>query len=212
MIETTDALKINVDKNLNDSVSLARKLFFEGSIFIYPTDTIYGIGANPFNENAVKKINKIKGRKSDKKNILLINNIDNLLEYVDVQSEKHIDFFLAIWPNPVSVILNLNNKYKKILNNSNAAFRIPNNRFCLKLLDEIKMPLISTSVNKSNKSPINEPSLIFEEFSNIIDNIFYSTKKNFNKASTLVDLTGKKPKILRQGKIKIDRIVDKYLK
>lgn len=211
MVETPNALKIDVDKNLNESVKLARKLYLEGSIFIYPTDTIYGIGANPFNENAVEKINEIKGRNLDKKNILLINNIENLLEYVDIPSEKYLDFFLAVWPNPVSVVLSLNKKYKKILNASNAAFRIPHHRFCLKLLNELKMPLISTSVNKSNKPSINEPSLIFEEFSNIIDNIFYSKKKNIHEASTLIDLTGTKPKILRQGKIKIDEMIQKYL-
>lgn len=211
MIETASALKINVDKELNRSVTLAKKLYLEGSIFIYPTDTIYGIGANPFNENAVKKINEIKGREEDKKNILLIYNIENLLEYVDVPSEKYLDFLLAIWPNPVSVVLNLNKKYRKILNTSNSAFRIPNHRFCLKLLSELQMPLISTSVNKSNHPPINEPSVIFEEFFNIIDNIFYSTKKNFQNVSTLIDLTGTKPKILRQGKIQVDEMINKYL-
>ena len=211
MIEISNAFKINVDEDLKGSVVLAKKLYLEGSIFIYPTDTIYGIGANPFNEKAVKKIEDIKGRKEDKKNILLINNIENLLKYVDIPSEKYLDFLLAIWPNPVSVILNLNKKFKKILNTSNAAFRIPNHRFCLKLLDELKMPLISTSVNKSNNPSINEPSLIFEEFSDIIDNIFYCTKKNFQVASTLIDLTGIKPKILRQGKINVDGMIDKYL-
>jgi len=211
MIETLNTLKINIDKNLNASVELARKLYLEGSIFIYPTDTLYGIGANPFNENAVEKINAIKGRNEGKKNILLINNIENLLEYVDIPSEKYLDFLLAVWPNPVSIVLRLNKKYKKILNASNAAFRIPNNRFCMKLLEKLKMPLISTSVNKSGKPPINEPSVIFEEFANIIDNIFYSTKKNFYIASTLIDLTVTKPKILREGKIKVDAMIDKYL-
>jgi len=211
MIEIANALKINIDKDLNKPVTLAKKLYLEGSIFIYPTDTIYGIGANPFNEIAVKKIHEIKGRGEDKKNILLIYSIENLLEYVDVPSEKYLDFLLAVWPNPVSVVLSLNKKYRKILNTSNAAFRIPNHRFCLKLLDELQMPLISTSVNKSNKPSINEPSLIFEEFSNIIDVIFYSTKKNFQEVSTLIDLTRTKPKILRQGKIKVDEMIDKYL-
>ena len=73
------------------------------------------------------------------------------------------------------------------------------------------MPLISTSVNKSSNPPINEPSLIFEEFSNSIDVIFYSLKKNFHDASTLIDLTGTKPNILRQGKIRVDEMIDKYL-
>ena len=212
MVETIEALKINVDKNLKESVALAKKLYLEGSIFIYPTDTIYGIGANPFNENAVKKISELKGRNEDKKNILLVHNIEKLLEYVDISSEKYLDLLLALWPNPVSVVLSLNKKFKKILNTTSVAFRIPNHKFCLKLLEEIKMPLISTSVNKSNNPPIDEPSVIFEEFSNSIGTIFYSSKKNFQEASTLIDLTGTKPNIIRQGKIMVDDMIDKYLK
>jgi len=212
MIETANAVKINVDEKLNDSVALAKRLYLDGSIFIYPTDTIYGFGANPFNENAAKKISKLKGRSTKKKNIMLINNIETLLEYIDVSSEKYLDFLLELWPNPVSVVLNLNRKYSKILNANDAAFRIPNHRFCLKLLDEIKMPLISTSVNKADNPPINEPSVIFEEFSNSVETIFYSTKKNYHVASTLIDLTGRSPKILRQGKIKVDDLIYKYFK
>ncbi|PJA98662.1 MAG: threonylcarbamoyl-AMP synthase [Ignavibacteriales bacterium CG_4_9_14_3_um_filter_30_11] len=212
MTETDIGIKINIDDNLKHAVYVAKKLYFEGSIFIYPTDTIYGIGANPLNEKAVKKIENIKGRDEGKKNILLINSIDNLLEYVDMHSEKYMDFLLAIWPNPVSVVLSLNKKFKNFMNSSNCAFRIPNHRFCLKLLEELKMPLISTSVNKSNNPPLNEPSSIIEEFSNSVDTIFYSNKKNYFEVSTLIDLSGRKPKILRQGKMKVNDIIEKYFK
>src|ERR1700686_4598960 len=137
---------INIDLDLDSAVQQAGKMYFEGGVFIYPTDTIYGFGANPFNEEAVTKINEIKGRETGKSYILLIKDIENLLKYVELKSENHMDFLISIWPNPVSVILSLNNKTKSILKSDTAAFRIPNNRFCLKLLSEIKMPLISSSV------------------------------------------------------------------
>ena len=211
MIETIEALKIDLDKNLNDAIVLAKKLYLEGSIFIYPTDTIYGIGGNPFNEDAVKKINKIKGRSENKKHILLVNNIEKLLSYVDIPSEKYIDLLLALWPNPVSVVLNLNKKFKKIFGTSSIAFRIPNHKFCLNLLEELNMPLISTSVNKSDDPPLNEPSLIFEQFSHSVRHIFYSNKKNFHQASTIIDLTKKQPQVLREGTFMVNGILDKYL-
>lgn len=53
---------INVDLNLDQAVNTAKRLFLTGGIFIYPTDTIYGFGANPFNEDAKQKIGKVKGR------------------------------------------------------------------------------------------------------------------------------------------------------
>jgi L-threonylcarbamoyladenylate synthase len=129
---------------------------------------------------------------------------------VDFHSEKHIDFLLSIWPNPVSVVLNLNEKTKKILKADPIAFRIPNHRFCLKLLGELKMPLISTSVNKSSESPIADPIMIRENFESEVDAIFYSGKKTFYPASTLIDLSGSKPRLLREGKIRFKDLLGKF--
>jgi L-threonylcarbamoyladenylate synthase len=201
---------LDIDSSFDESINIAKSIYFEGKVFIYPTDTIYGFGANPFNEEAIKKINKIKGRELGKMYILLVNNIDILLEYVEIKSEKHLDFLISIWPNPVSVILNLNPKYREILERDNAAFRIPNHRFCLKLLSELKMPLISTSVNRSKQTPIAEPSLIRDEFSSEVEAIFFSKKKSFFQASTLIDLNDTKPGLIREGKIKYEDLLKKF--
>jgi L-threonylcarbamoyladenylate synthase len=200
----------NIDIDFDNAVKQASKIYFEGGVFIYPTDTVYGFGANPFNEEALTRVNEIKGRESGKWYILLINNIDNLLKYVELKSEKDMDFFISIWPNPVSVILNLNNKTKSILNRETAAFRIPNNRFCQKLLSEVKMPLISTSVNRNKQAPLIEPSLIKDEFSSEVDAIFYTEKKSYFDASTIIDLSGSELKIVREGKIKFEELLAKY--
>ncbi len=201
---------INIDTDFENSLKTAKKIYLEGGVFIYPTDTIYGFGANPFNEDAVERINKIKGREEGKMYILLIKDIDNLQKYVEFQSEKHFDFLLSIWPNPVSVVLNLNEKTKRILKTDTIAFRIPNHRFCLKLLSELQMPLISTSVNKSSRDPIIDPILIKEDFESEVDAIFYSDKKTFFPASTLIDLSGNKPKLLREGRIKYKDLLGKF--
>lgn len=210
MSETLNAELINVDKRIDTAIVKAKKFYLEGTVFIYPTDTIYGFGANPFNEDAVKKINNIKGKRDSKPYILLIDGIDTLIKYVDIKSEKHLDFLLAIWPNPVSVVLNLNKKTQSILHLSTAAFRIPNHRFCLKLLQEIKMPLISTSVNRSNMEPLTEISLIKDTFSSEVEAIFYTEKKSFINASTLIDLSDSSPVLLREGKIKFDDLLKKF--
>lgn len=210
MTKTKDAQMLNVDDDMNEAVSQAMKFYLEGKVFVYPTDTIYGFGANPFNEDAVHRINTIKERPENKSFIFLIDNIDNLLKYVDVASEKHIDFLLSIWPNPVSVVLKLNPKSTKLFKSETAAFRIPNNRFCLKLLDKLKMPLISTSVNRNNSAPLLEVSLIEEEFGSEVDAIFYTEKKSYINASTLIDLSNYSPKLLREGKIKFSDLMKKF--
>ncbi len=212
MIEIKDADKINIDTDFEKAIDKAKKLFLEGSVFVYPTDTIYGFGANPFNEDTVKRIDEIKRRPRGKMYIMLINSIEVLTKYIEIKSEKHLDFLLAIWPNPVSVVLPLNAKTSEILNEETAAFRIPNHRFCQKLTSELEMPLISTSVNRSSNPPMVEPNLIIDEFASEVSTIFYTDKKCFYEASTLIDLSDSVPTLLREGKIKFNDLMDKFEK
>src|SRR3972149_5407833 len=112
---------ICVEDEFENSIINAKKIYLEGGVFVYPTDTIYGLGANPFNEEALEKVNEIKGRHEGKNYILLIDSIDTLSKYVELNSEKHLDFLVSIWPNPVSVVLNLNKKTSSILQIDTAA-------------------------------------------------------------------------------------------
>ncbi|MCX8105137.1 MAG: L-threonylcarbamoyladenylate synthase [Ignavibacterium album] len=201
---------INIDENFDEAVKSATELFFNGAVFIYPTDTIYGFGGNPFNDEVLRKITKIKGRPDWKRYIHLIGSVEILKKYVDINSEKVYDFLLNIWPNPVSVVLKLNEHTRDILGSDTGAFRIPNNRFCLRLLNEIKMPLISTSVNRSGKEPLNDPDMIVQEFGKEVDAIFYSTKKSFFEASTVIDLSDDEPKLIREGKIKFSDLIKSF--
>lgn len=210
MIKTKKLKMINIDKNFDEAIQRAREIYFEGKIFIYPTDTIYGFGANPFNEDAVQLVDNIKGRELGKMYILIVNDIENLLKYVEINNESHFDFLISIWPNPVSVILNLNAATKKILNRETVAFRIPHHRFCLKLVSEIGMPVISTSVNRSKQFPMIEPGAIKDEFSSEVEAIFYSEKKSYFQASTLIDLSGNEPELIREGRIKFNDVLKKY--
>lgn len=209
MVQKAKPNIINIDKDFTKAVSYAKELFLSGGIFIYPTDTIYGFGANPFNEDAKMKIGKVKGRNEWKRYIFLIQNVQLLQQYVELNSEKHIDFLISIWPNPISVVLKLNNKTSEILKSETGAFRVPNNRFCLKLLSEIQMPLISTSVNRSGNPPLLEPSLIIEEFGNEVDAIFHSDTKSYFEASTIIDLSRDKLELIREGKFKMDVLKNK---
>ena len=210
MVDAKTEKFIDIDRNFDESINLAKQIYFEGKVFIYPTDTIYGFGANPFNEEAIKRIDKIKGREIGKMYILLVGDIETLLKYVEINSERHLDFLISIWPNPVSVVLNLNTKFKEILRRDTIAFRIPHHRFCMKFLSELKMPLISTSVNRSKQPPIIEPSIIRDEFSSEVYAIFYSKKRSFFKASTIINLSDSKPELIREGKIKFNDLLKKF--
>lgn len=119
---------INVDSDIEFAVSEAKKIFDSGGIFIYPTDTIYGFGCNPFNDTALQKLNSIKGREEQKHYILLIDSVSTLLNYIDLDDDQITALLKNIWPNPISLILKLNYKTRNLLNYDTAAFRIPDRK------------------------------------------------------------------------------------
>jgi len=192
---------INVDSDKIVAIREAKKIYHSGGIFIYPTDTIYGFGCDPFNITALQALNNIKGRDEQKQYILLIDSVSTLLNYIDLNDNKIIAMLKNIWPNPVSIIFQLNYQTRNLLKYDVAAFRIPNNSFCLELLSELKAPVISTSVNISNRKPLTDFRSIKREFAEKVNVIFFTEEKENQVASTLVDLTKKSPKILREGKI-----------
>lgn len=203
-------IKINIEEDLKKAIETASKLYFEGGVFVYPTDTIYGFGANPFNEDALAKITTMKRRSMGKKFILLASGLEMVLKYVELKDESHADLLLSLWPNPVSIVLKFNSYYRNITGEETSAFRVPNHGFCRKLLRELNMPLVSTSVNRSDEPPLNDFSLISQEFSGELDAIFYSSKPPLNIASTVIDLTGDEPLLLREGMISFEEILMKY--
>jgi L-threonylcarbamoyladenylate synthase len=201
---------INIDEHPESSLILAVSLYQSGKIFIYPTDTIYGLGGNPFDENVVTRIAAIKGRNEKKQFVWLVSDFENLLNYVDVTFENHLDFLQKIWPGPVSVVLNLNDRTKKITDYSTIAVRIPDNNFCQKLLAEISQPLISTSVNRSGEEPANEIKLIAKNFSKEVDTIIYNSDLVKHSSSTIIDLTTENPKLIREGSVKFVELLKNF--
>ena len=206
-----DQIKIiNIEESLESALILAAELYHSGKIFIYPTDTIYGIGGNPFDINVVKRISDIKGRDEKKQFIWLISDFENLMNYIEVIFENHLDFLQKLWPAPVTVILKLNERTKNIINQETIAVRIPQNDFCLKLLKEISRPLISTSVNRSGENPIIEIDNIIQNFSEDVDAILIHSESTEKKSSTIIDLTSKQPKLIREGPIKFVELLKNF--
>lgn len=201
---------ISIEKNIQHAVSLGRDMFLEGRIFIYPTDTIYGIGGNPFNEDVVERIQNIKGRNTDKRFIYLIDSIETLLRYADFPFEEYIDFLKSIWPNHLTAIVKLKPSAQNLFGQHDAAFRIPDNHFCQKLLSTIKMPLISTSVNRSGQHPLFDSASILNEFRDEVDAVFYQNGNSLQEASTIISLVDEEIKLVRAGKIPFGDILNKF--
>ncbi|NLM01214.1 MAG: L-threonylcarbamoyladenylate synthase [Treponema sp.] len=174
--------------NILKIVSLLKK----GKVGVIPTDTVYGIsGKVPDTE---KLIFKIKGRIPEKAFIQLIAKKKDISNYTDTIIPNSI---LKHWPGPLTIIVKLKSSEKSV------AFRCPADRWLRILLNFCKFPLYSTSVNRTGSELKTNIKDIVSEFSNELDFIVDSGELN-NLPSTIVDLTGKEPKVLRQGIIKID--------
>lgn len=180
------------DKN---SAELCAKILLENKVVIIPTDTVYGFSSIVTeDESNSKKIHLIKGRDENKPFIQLIGNPSDIKLYTnDVIPQKLLD----LWPGPLTIIVNNKDNTKTL------AFRCPNDKWLCSVLNMIKKPLYSTSVNKSDEPILNKIDDIIKEFS-FVDLIVDDGNRIDGIASTIVDVTKACVKIVRQGELKID--------
>jgi L-threonylcarbamoyladenylate synthase len=179
-----------------------------GGVVAFPTDTVYGMGCNPYNDLAVRRVFEIKGREEKKPLPVLVLNIPSAEEMVELGS---VGRTLAekFWPGALTIVAPL--KDAKVATGitagrSSLAVRMPANRCVLRVL-KICKHIVGTSANLSGKaSPIDARS-VMESLSGL-DAILVDRNPIGGKESTIVDVTGTKPIIVRQGAIDAEAIMD----
>ena len=180
-----------------DRLDSAVKTLNEENLIIYPTDTLYGLGADATNTSAIKKINEIKNRNTPLS--IMISDIKNIEKYAEYDSNtmKQIE---KILPGPFTILLKAkksNLSYLVQNDSEKIGIRIPNHKFCLQLLKKYKKPIITTSVNTHGTKSLNNIEEIEQFFLNI--NIYKGKVNKKSKGSTIIDFTKIKPEILREG-------------
>ncbi|MDE0741297.1 MAG: L-threonylcarbamoyladenylate synthase [Candidatus Poseidoniia archaeon] len=176
------------------SIEEAREAIRNGGIVIYPTDTVLGMGCDPFNQTAVDKLFEIKGKQSDGLSIML-NNKKEIYNYCEVNKkyEKIISDFL---PGPITLIMKSKKNFAKgVTKNGNIAIRIPLNKTANDLAKD--RPVITTSANIHGEKiavTIKEAKILFQ------NNCYYlDGDKPTNIESTIIDLSKNRPEIRRIG-------------
>ena len=178
----------------------------KGGIAIFPTDTVYGIGCNPYNINAVKKIYEIKSREKIKSLPVLAYSLDIVKEItcIDSFTEKIIKKY---WPGPLTLILKLTDKkLKKSLKlDKKIAVRIPDSKCTLKLLEKSGL-LVGTSANISGNPPFTNPIECLKNIKNY--DIFLNGGTITSKGeSTIIEIENEDIKIIREGVLKKEEIM-----
>ena len=166
------------------SITEARKEIQNGGIVVYPTDTVWGMGCDPFNQAAVEKLFQVKGKKEDGLSIML-NNSRTIGNYCEVNqaAEKIIKEFL---PGPITLILRSKRNFAKgVTRDGNIAVRIPSNRTALELAKE--SPVITTSANKHNSEIAKSMDEAMQTFGSQC--AYLDGEKPMGVESTIIDLT-----------------------
>ena len=196
---------LKVDCN-DEGIEKTFQVIENGGIVIFPTDTVYGMGCNPYNVNAVEKIYEIKSREKIKPLPVLAYSLDTVKQIarIDTFTEKIIKKY---WPGPLTLILELTDKkLKKSLKLDNKiAVRIPDSKCTLKLLKKCGL-LVGTSSNISGNPSSTDPK---ECLKNIINyDIFLNGGTITSKGeSTIVEIENEEIKIIREGVLKKEEIM-----
>ncbi|CQR46152.1 Threonylcarbamoyl-AMP synthase [Paraliobacillus sp. PM-2] len=197
-----------LDQKGQQSIKEAAALLKKQELVAFPTETVYGLGADATKETAVSKIFKAKGRPSDNPLIVHLADIEQVPHYVKRVTpiaEKLINTFM---PGPITVILPSN---EKIATNVTAGLdtlglRIPDHPIARALLREAGLPIAAPSANTSGKPSPTTAIHVFHDLNGKIAGIVDSASTNVGVESTVVDCTGDVPIILRPGGITREQI------
>jgi len=185
-----------------DSIQSAIALFREGDIVAFPTDTVYGLGTDPFQASGIIKLFEAKGRDSNKAIAILIGSLDQAKLVTDHMTDMAIRLCEAYWPGGLTVIVPRKNTLPDLISNTDLiGIRIPDHPLTLKLLQSFG-PLATTSANMSGKPNTQSAQEVLEQLGSRIPMILDGGICPGGIPSTVVDCSGESPIVLREGPIK----------
>lgn len=219
-METKVAIIKDIKKDIK-FIEEAAEIIRDGGTVAFPTETVYGLGANALNEEAVKKIFIAKGRPQDNPLIVHVASKDiyNLVKEVPPIAQELINKF---WPGPLTIIL----EKKDIIPNMTSAnlstigIRMPNSEIALKLIELSERPIAAPSANISGRPSPTEVERCIDDLNGRVDYIIGGESSDIGVESTIIDCTVNPPMILRPGGITLEMLreidsniyIDKALK
>lgn len=179
-----------------------------GYIVAYPTETFYGLGADPFNERAIERLFELKGRSEDKPIPLLIPYVEMLkvvAKEVPPMGERLVK---AFWPGPLTLVFKTYPSLPDALTGGTGKIgvRVSSNPIAQRLVEYLNAPLTTTSANPSGKKGPITPDEVKAYFGDKVAIILDGGKLSGKKGSTVVDVTGVDIEVIRKGEIAVEDI------
>jgi len=172
----------------------------QGGIIGYPTDTIYGVGCDLFNPEAIRKIHRLKKLDGKKPLSFICSDLKDISQYAYVSNNAY-KMMKRLLPGAYTFILKATKLVPKIAmtKQNTVGIRIPDNRICLSLVRELGHPIISTSVNKPDQGLFNDPAEIEDRFGKQLD-LVIDGGMIVAEHSSIIDFTEDFPEVVRLGK------------
>ena len=196
-------IKIYEDKPNEAAIKKVVDALRNGGLIIYPTDTVYGLGCDITNSKALERVAKIKGIKLEKANFSFVcSDLSNLSDYAKQIDTATFKILKRALPGPYTFILPGNNDLpKEFRKKKTVGIRVPDNNIAIEIVRMLGNPIVSTSIHDDDEvlEYSTDPELIFEKWQNRVDLVIDGGYGD-NVGSTVIDLSGYEPIVVREGK------------
>jgi tRNA threonylcarbamoyl adenosine modification protein (Sua5/YciO/YrdC/YwlC family) len=196
-------IKIYENKPSEVAIKKVVDVLKSGGLVIYPTDTVYGLGCDITNTKALERIAKIKGIKLEKANFSFVcSDLSNLSDYVKQIDTSTFKILKRALPGPYTFILPGNNDLPSAFRKKKTVgIRVPDNTIALDIVRMLGNPIVSTSIHDDDEvlEYSTDPELIFEKWQYLVDLVIDGGYGD-NVGSTIIDLSGYEPVVIREGK------------
>jgi len=203
----TIIVKIDPKDPKEDELRKVAKIARNGGLVAFPTETVYGLGTNAFNEIAVRRLFEVKQRPPDNPVSVLISSFEQIEQLAEV-NETAKKLIKAFFPGPITVVMKAKPKVPSTITagTGKVAVRMPDHPIALKIVELAEVPLATPSANISGKPSPTKAEHVIEDFMGKIDAIVDGGETGIGIESTVIDTTTKPPKILRLGAIPAEEI------
>ncbi len=193
------------ENSVDEIANRAAYILRSGGLVVFPTETVYGVGADAFNINAVNKIFDIKKRAKDNPLIFHIFSLDmlNTIAEITPLAKKLIKHF---WPGPLTLILKSKIERKFTFGLDTIAVRMPDNLIALKIVEKLRKPVVAPSANISGKPSSTDFEHVLQDFHGKVDCIVNGGGTVYGIESTVIDISENKAILLRPGALSIEDI------
>jgi L-threonylcarbamoyladenylate synthase len=203
-----EILRISAQSPSADVLRYAAERLLHGEVVAIPTDTVYGLAADPFNLSAVEEIYRVKGRPDERALPILVNSLDQAMLLAREVPRNFLRLAEEFWPGALTLVVDASHRLplKVTANTGRIALRWPRNEVVARLIEEFDGPLTGTSANLSGSPACTDAEQVCGQLGDRLQLILDSGPTKASTPSTIVELHGSEWKILREGAITVKEI------